>query len=162
MGAAIIVPESDARMTRLIDLFRLTDYDIGMFYKIFNRLGTYNVSVRFTALDHIWWIITLINVVIKYIICWFFTRCVREIFLIHNTIMILQIWISFFSCRFRSIRIIANIFTVWEHRVHEEHVHRLLSRFTWYRLYRWWNQFFRILRHRSDLLHVWEKWDIQM
>ena len=53
MGAAIIVPESDARMTRLIDLFRLTDYDIGMFYKIFNRLGTYNVSVRFTALDHI-------------------------------------------------------------------------------------------------------------
>ena len=72
MGAAIIVPESDARMTRLIGLFRLTDYDIGMFYKIFNRLGTLNLPILFAQYFIFPSQIIVLNYgVIRYILCYF-------------------------------------------------------------------------------------------
>ena len=39
MGGAMVVPDNDERMDRLAHLFHLTDFDIGKFYRLFNKLG---------------------------------------------------------------------------------------------------------------------------
>lgn len=38
MGAALIIPESDDRMEKLVDLFALTDVDLALFYRLFAKL----------------------------------------------------------------------------------------------------------------------------
>jgi Ca2+-binding EF-hand superfamily protein len=38
MGAAMIIPEPDDRMEKLVDLFALTDIDLAIFYKCFSKL----------------------------------------------------------------------------------------------------------------------------
>lgn len=43
MGGAMVVPDNDERMDRLANLFHLTDFDIGKFYKLFNKLGNFTI-----------------------------------------------------------------------------------------------------------------------
>ena len=35
----MVVPDNDERMDKLAHLFHLTDFDIGKFYRLFNKLG---------------------------------------------------------------------------------------------------------------------------
>lgn len=42
MGAAMVVPETDDRIDKLVELFALTDYDLVIFYQSFKQLGKYN------------------------------------------------------------------------------------------------------------------------
>jgi hypothetical protein len=39
MGGTMVVPETDPRMDRVIELFMLTDVDLAKFYKYFDKLG---------------------------------------------------------------------------------------------------------------------------
>ena len=45
MGAAMIVPECDERMEKLVDLFMLSDKDLAKFYKCFDKLDTERVGL---------------------------------------------------------------------------------------------------------------------
>jgi hypothetical protein len=39
MGNTLVVPEGDARLNKLIDLYKLSNEELAQFWKIFQKLG---------------------------------------------------------------------------------------------------------------------------
>jgi hypothetical protein len=52
MGNTIVLPETDARLNKLIDLYSLTHDELSQFMKIFSKLGKLSADL-IKAVSHI-------------------------------------------------------------------------------------------------------------